>query len=250
MTNFKNQVVIVSGAAQGIGAASAKLIAGRGGQVIILDRNEVAAENIAAEIVKNGGLAESMKLDVSLESEIHKTINQVLTKYKKIDALVGAAGIPGPTGVNAENITTEDFRKVLEINLYGSIWLTQAVLPAMKLAKYGRIIHLASIAGKEGNPGMAPYNVSKAGLIGFIKGVAKEAAPSGITINALAPAVIRTPMNDNVTEETLKYMLSRIPVGRVGEVDEVAEIIAFAASHACSFTIGFTFDASGGRATY
>lgn len=97
---------------------------------------------------------------------------------------------------------------------------------------------------------MAPYNVSKAGLIGFVKGVAKEAASSGITINALAPAVIRTPMNDDVTDETLKYMVSRIPVGRVGEVDEVAEIVAFAASRACSFTTGFTFDASGGRATY
>ena len=250
MNNFENQVIVVSGGAQGIGAASAKMIAGRGGQVIILDRNEAAAENIATEITKSGGLAESMKLDVSVESEIRNTIDQILTKYKKIDALVNAAGIPGPTGVTAENVTTEDFRKTLDINLYGPIWLTQAVLPAMKLAKYGRIIHLSSIAGKEGNPGMAPYNVSKAGLIGFVKGVAKEAASSGITINALAPAVIRTPMNDDVTDETLKYMVSRIPVGRVGEVDEVAEIVAFAASRACSFTTGFTFDASGGRATY
>jgi len=250
MKNFEDQIVVVSGGAQGIGAASAKLIAERGGRVIILDRNEAAAATIADEIQKSGGLAESMKLDVSLESEVRRTIAQILEKYKRIDALVNAAGIPGPTGVNAESLTTEDFKKVLDVNLYGPIWLTQSVLPSMKSAKYGRIIHLSSIAGKEGNPGMAPYNVSKSGLIGFVKGVAKEAASSGVTINALAPAVIRTPMNDHVTDETLKYMVSRIPVGRVGEADEVAEIIAFAASRACSFTTGFTFDASGGRATY
>lgn len=226
------------------------MIAKRGGKVIILDRNEGAAEKVVTEIIANGGFAEFMKLDVSSESEIRSTIGLILAKYKKIDALVNAAGITGPTGVNAENMTTEDFKKVLDVNLYGPIWLTQAVLPAMKLAQYGRIIHLSSIAGKEGNPGMAPYNVSKSGLIGFVKGVAKEAAPSGITINALAPAVIRTPMNEQVTDETLKYMVSRIPVGRVGEAQEVAEIIAFAASRACSFTTGFTFDASGGRATY
>jgi 3-oxoacyl-[acyl-carrier protein] reductase len=117
----------------------------------------------------------------------------------------------------------------------------------MKKAKYGRIAHVASIAGKEGNPGMTPYNVSKSGMIGFVKGVAKEI---GITINSLAPAVIRTPMNADTSDETLKYMISRIPMGRVGEAEEVAEILAFMGSSACSFTTGFTFDASGGRATY
>ena len=120
----------------------------------------------------------------------------------------------------------------------------------MKAAKYGRIAHVASIAGKEGNPGMSPYNVSKSGMIGFIKGVAKEIAPDGITINALAPAVISTPMNADTSDETLKYMISRIPMGRVGQADEVAEILAFMGSRACSFTTGFTFDSSGGRATY
>jgi len=120
----------------------------------------------------------------------------------------------------------------------------------MKAKKYGRISHVASIAGKEGNPGMHAYNASKSGMIGFIKGVAKEIAPEGITINALAPAVIRTPMNSDVTPETLTYMLGRIPMGRVGEPEEAAEMLAFMSSKACSFTTGFTFDASGGRATY
>ena len=179
-----------------------------------------------------------------------KTIAAIATKHGVIHALVNSAGITGPTGIITENISTEDFRKILEINLFGSIWLTQAVLPLMKEQKYGRILHLASIAGKEGNPGMSPYNVSKAGLIGYVKGVAKEVAPYGVTINAIAPAVIRTPLNANTTEDTMKYMIARIPMGRVGEASEVAELIAFAVSKGASFTTGFTFDISGGRATY
>ncbi len=120
----------------------------------------------------------------------------------------------------------------------------------MKKQKYGRIVQVSSIAGKEGNPKMAPYNTAKAGLIGFVKGVAKEVAVDGITINALAPAVIATPINANTAKETLAYMISKIPAGRLGEPSEVAEIIAFMGSKACSFTTGFTFDISGGRATY
>ena len=123
-------------------------------------------------------------------------------------------------------------------------------MPSMKANKYGRIVHLASIAGKEGNPGMSAYNSSKAGVIGFVKGVAKECATFGVTINAVAHAVIRTPINETVAPEIQAYMVSKIPVGRLGEPNEVAEIIAFAASKACSFTTGFTFDVSGGRATY
>lgn len=139
---------------------------------------------------------------------------------------------------------------MLSINLLGAIWLTQAALPVMKAAKYGRIVHVASIAGKEGNPGMTPYVLSKSAMIGFVKAVAKEVATEGITINSIAPAVIKTPMNANTSEETLKYMISRIPMGRLGEAEEVAEMISFAASPACSFTTGFCFDTSGGRATY
>jgi NAD(P)-dependent dehydrogenase (short-subunit alcohol dehydrogenase family) len=120
----------------------------------------------------------------------------------------------------------------------------------MKERRYGRIVHVASIAGKEGNPGMSAYNVSKAGMIGFVKGVAKEVATHGITINCVAPAVIRTPMNVDTSDDALKYMISRIPMGRVGESEEVAELLAFISSKACSFTTGFTFDVSGGRATY
>ena len=186
--------------------------------------------------------------------QVPDTYAQPWAQYKvlkaKIDALVNCAGYPGPTGVLVETINWSDFQKVIEVNLYGAIWLTQAVLPGMKKQKYGRIVQVASIAGKEGNPKMSPYNTAKAGLIGFVKGVAKEVATDGITINSLAPAVIATPININTAKETLDYMISKIPAGRLGEPSEVAEIIAFMGSKACSFTTGFTFDISGGRATY
>ena len=189
-------------------------------------------------------------IDLGNQESVVQAIKSSYAIAGRIDALINSAGVVGPSGVKVEEINWSDFERTLRINLFGAIWLTQAVIPYMKKAKYGRIAHVASIAGKEGNPGMAPYNVSKSGMIGFVKGVGKEVAPDGIVINALAPAVIRTELNANTSDETLKYMLSRIPMGRQGEVDEAAEMLAFMASRACSFTTGFTFDASGGRATY
>jgi 3-oxoacyl-[acyl-carrier protein] reductase len=203
-----------------------------------------------SSILKFGGKAESAVLDISNQKGISDLVLATVNKDKRIDALINCAGYPGPTGKNVEEINWVDFEKVVTVNLFGAIWLTQAVLPIMKKQKYGRVVQVASIAGKEGNPKMAPYNTAKSGLIGFVKGVAKEVATDGITINALAPAVIATPININTAKETLDYMISKIPAGRLGEPSEVAEIIAFMGSKACSFTTGFTFDISGGRATY
>ena len=237
LTSYSGQNVLVTGAYSGIGAAAADLIELRGGRVFRLDIQEIAKPDFK-------------KLDVSDEVNIKNVVKEILQEAKEIHAVVNSAGIAGPTSINTEDVKWADFLKTIQIDLFGSIWLTQAVLPIMKQQKYGRIVHVASIAGKEGNPGMSPYNTAKAGLIGYVKGVAKEIATSGITINAIAPAVIRTPINETVSEEIQKYMVSRIPVGRLGEPGEVAELIAFAASKACSFTTGFTFDISGGRATY
>jgi 3-oxoacyl-[acyl-carrier protein] reductase len=237
---FDNQVIVITGAASGLGKAAAQLIQSRGATVISLDLNK---DGLA-------GATESYQLDVSDQSAVFKVIADIQSKHKRIDALINCAGYPGPTTEFVEDIKWADYEKVMAVNLYGAIWLTQAVLPIMKSQKYGRIVQVASIAGKEGNPKMAPYNTSKSGLIGFVKGVAKEVATMGITVNALAPAVIKTPINENTSEEMLKYMVAKIPAGRLGEVDEVAEIISFMASKACSFTTGFTFDISGGRATY
>ena len=248
--SYAGQVVIVTGAGSGIGRSAAQLIASRGAKVICIDLNQAGVEECVDQITKAGAAAESVVLDISNQKNVMEVITTLGNKHKRLDALVNCAGYPGPTGKFVEDITWNDYQKVIEVNLFGAIWLTQAVLPIMKKQKYGRIVQVASIAGKEGNPKMAPYNTAKAGLIGFVKGVAKEVAVDGITINSLAPAVIATPINANTAKETLDYMISKIPAGRLGEPSEVAEIIAFMGSKACSFTTGFTFDISGGRATY
>ena len=237
LTSYAGQNVLVTGAFSGIGAAAADLIESRGGRVFRVDIQDI-------------GKKDSKKIDMGSQESVTSVVKEIVNEVGELHAVVNSAGIAGPTSINTEDVNWNDFQKVIQINLFGSIWLTQAVLPTMKAKKYGRIVHIASIAGKEGNPGMSPYNTSKSGLIGYVKGVAKEIATQGITINAVAPAVIRTPINETVSDEIQKYMVSRIPVGRLGEPFEVAELIAFAASKACSFTTGFTFDISGGRATY
>ena len=248
LINFNGQVVLIVGAASGIGRAAAQLIESRGGTVVIADINKVGLASLQKEL----GLKDKQVKSVNLgdQSSIQALITSVISDHGQIDALINTAAVVGPTNTKVEDVEWAAFEQTVTINLFGTVWITQAVLPHMKAKKYGRIAHVTSIAGKEGNPGMHAYNTSKAGLIGFIKGVGKEVASEGITINALAPAVIRTPMNADTSEETLKYMLGRIPMGRVGEPEEAAEMLAFMASRACSFTTGFTFDTSGGRATY
>lgn len=248
LRDFTDQVVLVVGAASGIGKAAAQLIAARGATVVIADLDTDGLSTLQREL----GLYDNQvkKVDLSNQASIQSLVSSIIADQGHIDALVNTAGIVGPTNTKVEDMDWAIFEKTVSINLFGAIWVTQAVLPHMKARKYGRIAHVASIAGKEGNPGMHAYNTSKAGLIGFVKGVGKEVAGDGITINAFAPAVIRTPFNAGTSEETLKYMLGRIPMGRVGEPEEAAEMLAFMVSKACSFTTGFTFDASGGRATY
>lgn len=248
LRDFLGQVVLVVGAASGIGRSAAQLIAARGATVVIADLDQAGLSSLQSELGISANQVKSV--DVSDQGSIQSLISSVVSEYGQIDALINTAGIVGPTNTKLEDVDWAAFEKTVTINLFGTIWLTQAVLPHMKLRKYGRIAHVASIAGKEGNPGMHAYNTSKSGMIGFIKGVGKEVATEGITINAFAPAVIRTPFNAGTSDETLKYMLGRIPMGRVGEPEEAAEMLAFMVSKACSFTTGFTFDASGGRATY
>jgi 2-dehydro-3-deoxy-L-rhamnonate dehydrogenase (NAD+) len=248
LRDFDGQVVLVVGAASGIGRAAAQLIASRGATLVIADLDKAGLVSLQSELSL---VANQIKtVDLSSQSSIQELVASVITDHGQIDALVNTAGIVGPTNTKLEDTDWAAFEKIVATNLFGTVWLTQAVIPHMKSKKYGRIAHVASIAGKEGNPGMHAYNTSKAGMIGFVKGVGKEVAADGITINAFAPAVIRTPFNAGTSDETLKYMLARIPMGRVGEPEEAAEMLAFMVSRACSFTTGFTFDASGGRATY
>ena len=248
LRDFSGQVVLLVGAASGIGRSAAELILSRGATVVIADLDQAGLSSLKSDLGINANQVKSV--DMSDQKSIQALVANVISEHGQIDAVVNTAGIVGPTNTKLEDVEWALFEKTVTINLFGTIWLTQAVIPHMKSRKYGRIAHVASIAGKEGNPGMHPYNTSKSGMIGFIKGIGKEVATEGITINAFAPAVIRTPMNAGTSDETLKYMLGRIPMGRVGEPEEAAEMLAFMVSRACSFTTGFTFDASGGRATY
>ena len=248
LRDFSGQVVLLVGAASGIGRSAAELILSRSATVVIADLDQAGLSSLQSDLGINANQVKSV--DMSDQKSIQALVANVISEHGQIDAVVNTAGIVGPTNTKLEDVEWALFEKTVTINLFGTIWLTQAVIPHMKARKYGRIAHVASIAGKEGNPGMHPYNTSKSGMIGFIKGIGKEVATEGITINAFAPAVIRTPMNAGTSDETLKYMLGRIPMGRVGEPEEAAEMLAFMVSRACSFTTGFTFDASGGRATY
>jgi NAD(P)-dependent dehydrogenase (short-subunit alcohol dehydrogenase family) len=236
------------GLPRGIGRAAAELVVARGAHLIALDIDLPGLESLQSDLALTQD--QIHEIDLSNETSVRSKIEEISFITGKIDALINTAGIVGPSNTNVEEVAWPDYERTVRVNLFGAIWLTQAVIPKMKERRYGRIVHVASIAGKEGNPGMSAYNVSKAGMIGFVKGVAKEVATHGITINCVAPAVIRTPMNVDTSDDALKYMISRIPMGRVGESEEVAELLAFISSKACSFTTGFTFDVSGGRATY
>lgn len=224
-----SRTAIVTGGMSGIGAAVARRLAGDGLRVQTID------------VVEGADLV----LDVSSETEVAA----VADRLAEVDVLVNSAGITGPN-VPAVATDLHEWRRTLEVNLTGPFLMCQAVIPGMAARGWGRIVNVASIAGKEGNPNLAAYSASKAGLIGLTKSLGKELATSGVLVNAVTPAVIATPMNASTSEETLNYMVQRIPLGRVGEAHEVAAMIAFLCSDECSFSTGAVFDLSGGRATY
>jgi 3-oxoacyl-[acyl-carrier protein] reductase len=238
--------VAVIGAGRGIGRAAALEMARHGVAVACFDSDGATAEDTAKAINAAGGRATAGAVDV-VDA---KSIEAALKKTDRIDALVNCAGITGKTNVAGHQVDMADFDRVYQVNLRGAMLVSQAVLPRMLQRKYGRLLHIASIAGKEGNAGMIAYSSTKAGLIGMVKSLAKDYVEQGITINALAPAVIRTAMVDALPQATVDYMVAKIPMKRCGELEEAAKLIAWIVSPACSFTTGFTFDLTGGRATY
>ena len=183
-------------------------------------------------------------------ASVTEAVAAATADFGRIDGVVNCAGVAGRTNLRAHEVDLEDFDLVYRINLRGALLISRAVLPIMLAQNYGRLLHVASIAGKEGNAGMTAYSASKAGLIGLVKSMAKDYAETGITINALAPAVIQTPMVDQLPQATVDYMTQKIPMRRLGTLNEVAAMIAWIVSPECSFSTGFTFDLSGGRATY
>jgi 3-oxoacyl-[acyl-carrier protein] reductase len=189
-------------------------------------------------------------VDVSSEEMVSQSFNEVEAAYSKVDIMVNAAGIVGPTSTKITDYATSAFDNIYAVNLRGTFLMAKYALKAMEKNNYGRILLIASIAGKEGNPGMVGYSATKSGVIGLVKGIGKEYAETNITINGLAPAVIKTAMNENTAPEQLAYMTAKIPMKRLGTVEEVAAISAWIVSKECSFSTGFVFDISGGRATY
>ena len=242
--------VLVVGAGSGIGRATAEFLAAEGASVGCLDRDGATAAETVHSIEKAGGRARAAVMDVTDEATVSPAIDSIAEAFGPVQALVNCAGITGRTNIKAHEVNLADFDAVYRINLRGALVVSRAVLPGMLARNYGRILHVASIAGKEGNAGMAAYSASKAGLIGLVKSMAKDYAETGITINALAPAVIQTPLVDALPQATVDYMTAKIPMRRCGSLVEVAAMIAWIVSPACSFTTGFTFDLSGGRATY
>ena len=246
MTNrFADRVAIVTGGGSGIGEAIAQRIAAEGGQVVIFDREGAALERVAST-----HHVTPMQVDISDENGLKTSIERVVKQFGKLDILVNSAGIVGPTSTKIVDYRSEDFLQVMQVNLFGSFYATKYAIQAMLPGQYGRILLLSSMAGKEGNPGMAGYATSKAGVIGLVKAIGKEFAETGITVNGIAPAVIRTPMNEKTSPQQLSYLTERIPMKRLGTVQEAASLACWIVSEEASFTTGFVFDLSGGRATY
>jgi len=243
--SFKNQVAIITGSASGIGLAIAHKLASVGAQLVLIDKNVDALTDVP-ELSAMSRYA----VDITDELKVLETIQMVADEFGRIDILINSAGITGLTNIKSHETDTSNIRQVFDVNFMGSYYTSKHVLPRMLMNGYGRILHIASIAGKEGNAGMLAYSASKAAVIGMTKVQGKEYADSGITINALAPAVIQTALVDAMPPEQVKYMTDKIPMKRCGTLDEVTNLCLYIVSPLNSFTTGFTFDLSGGRATY
>ncbi len=243
------RVAIVTGGAQGIGFAIAHRLARAGAHVVVADINVSRAAEAAAALATDGLQAHPIGVDVSDESAVGAMVATVHHEIGPVAILVNNAGISGGTARVAE-IDLGAWDRTIAVNLRGVFLCCRAVLPDMLAAQYGRIVNVASIAGKEGNPGLAAYSASKAAVIGFTKSLAKEVAREGIIVNAISPAVIQTEILNQLAQETIDYMVSRIPLGRTGTPDEVAALVGWLVGDECTFTTGQCIDISGGRATY
>jgi len=235
----------LTGAASGIGKQIAIDLCSRGAKVVASDRNLPALQEISHKHSMS-----VYEVDFLDEKSIVDLVSKVETEVGAISAVVNCVGILGKNGDPIEFLDIQDFDYVYAVNLRGAVILTKAVIAGMAQRGYGRILHIASISGKEGNPYLVAYSATKAGLIGMVKSVGKEYATTGITINAMAPALIESPMSASFSEQQMTALKSKIPMERLGKGQEVADLAAWIISPACSFTTGFTFDLSGGRATY
>jgi 2-dehydro-3-deoxy-L-rhamnonate dehydrogenase (NAD+) len=235
---FSGRVALVTGGSSGIGAAAAHRLLDEGARVASFDLDAEAPEGVLA-----------LAGDVARSADVETAVAQAHVQLGPIDVLVCSAGVPGAS-LPTVDVTDEEWRRVMGINADGVFYCNRAVIPSMVERGYGRIVNVASIAGKEGNPMAGAYSASKAAVIAMTKAIGKDLARTGVIVNCVAPAVIETPILEGITEEHIGYMVDRIPMGRMGEPEEVAALICWLASEECSFSTGATYDISGGRAVY
>jgi NAD(P)-dependent dehydrogenase (short-subunit alcohol dehydrogenase family) len=247
--NLTNRVAIVTGAAQGIGEAISLRLANAGADVVVADLNLPLAEAVAERARALGRKSIGVRCDVSQASDVGQMRDRVLREFGKVDILVNNAGIPGKNAPVVE-VSEQEWDLVMAVDLKSVFLCSKAVLPGMIERRYGRIVNIASIAGKEGNPNLAAYSTAKAGVIGLTKALAKEVVTLGVYVNCVSPAVIETPILKQITQQQIDYMTSRIPMGRLGRPEEVAAVVHFLASDDASFVTAQCYDVSGGRATY
>ncbi|MCB8875345.1 SDR family oxidoreductase [Acidisoma silvae] len=242
---FKDQVAVVTGGAAGIGLAIAARIRQEGGRVSLWDRDAARLDAARAEI----GADHVVALDIADADAVSKAAQSTAADLGSIDILVCSAGITGPN-VTLADYPVDDWKRVIDVNLNGLFYCNKAVVPFMTTRGYGRIVNIASIAGKEGNPNASAYSASKAAVIGLTKSLGKELAKTEIRVNCVTPAAIRTAIFDQMSQVHIDFMLSKIPVGRFGEIAEAVSLVCWLASREASFSTGAVFDVSGGRATY
>ena len=238
---FTGRTAIVTGGVSGIGAGIAARLAAEGAQLSPWDRDAAA--------LAGSGAAHTVTLDVTDSQAVHRAAAATADALGKIDILIASAGITGPNHPTWE-YPVDEWDRVIEVNLKGVFYCDRAVVPFMQRNGYGRIVNIASIAGKEGNPNASAYSASKAGVIGLTKALGKELATTEIRVNCVTPAAVKTPIFDQMTPQQVDWMLSKIPIGRFGGIDEVSALVCWLASEECSFATGAVFDVSGGRATY
>lgn len=244
--DLKGRFAVVTGGASGIGLAVAQRFVDSGATVALWDVNETAAAGAARKL---GAAHVGLGVNVTDEAAVERACADTLAGFGRIDMLVCSAGITGPNKTSWE-YTGDEWRDVYDVNVHGLFYCNRAVVRVMLERDYGRIVNIASIAGKEGNPNAAAYSSSKAAVIGLTKSLGKELARTGIRVNCVTPAAVHTPIFDQMTKQHIDFMLSKIPIGRFGLVEEMASMIAWLSSEECSFSTGAVFDLSGGRAVY
>lgn len=245
-TVFSERVAVVTGGAQGIGAAIAQRLAKDGCKIALWDRDDAQLKIAAQEF---GETCVTSAVDISDWASVQDAYAKTIAAFGRVDILVNSAGIAG-SNASVENYSVEEFQQIIDVNLVGCFHVNKAVISGMKAQNYGRIVNIASIAGKEGNPNAGAYSASKAGVIGLTKSLGKELADHDIAVNCITPAAARTRIFDQMSQEFIDYMLSKIPRERFLELSEVAAMVAWLVSPENSFTTGAVFDLSGGRATY